>query len=234
MYDEELNRIIDASRRNALTFFVGAGVSRLSGAPTWKELINDICDEIGIDKKKDYSSDEYLRIPQMFFSHVNKDEKQYLSFVEKRINRIDTKPNEIHKRMLDLNPVSFVTTNYDSLLSMAAIQNCKVYKTIVEDKEVPNIYGDRFILKIHGDFSHRNIVLKEEDYLNYSDNHKLIETLLKGVFSTNTVVFIGYSINDYNIKLILNWTKKLLQDHFQNPIFLYSDPASLNKEELIR
>jgi len=233
MYDEELNRIIDASRRNALTFFVGAGVSRLSGAPTWKELINDICDEIGIDKKKDYSSDEYLRIPQMFFSHVNKDEKQYYSFVEKRINRIDIKPNEIHKRMLDLNPVSFVTTNYDSLLSMAAIQNCKVYKTIVEDKEVPNIYGDSFILKIHGDFSHRNIVLKEEDYLNYSDNHKLIETLLKGVFSTNTVVFIGYSINDYNIKLILNWTKKLLQDQFQNPIFLYSDPVSLNKEELL-
>ena len=51
MYEEELGRILEASEKNALTFFVGAGVSALSGAPDWKELINAFCGEIGRDQK---------------------------------------------------------------------------------------------------------------------------------------------------------------------------------------
>lgn len=51
---------------NALTFFVGAGVSALSGAPTWKALIHAISDKLGRTRKDEYSSDENLQIPQMF------------------------------------------------------------------------------------------------------------------------------------------------------------------------
>ena len=51
MYEKELQRILTASQNNALTFFVGAGVSALSGAPTWKGLIHAISDEKGaVDK----------------------------------------------------------------------------------------------------------------------------------------------------------------------------------------
>lgn len=98
---------------------------------------------------------------------------------------------------------------------------------------MPSINGDRFILKVHGDIRHRNIVFKEEDYLNYSENFKLIETLLKSIFSTNTVVFIGYGLNDYNIKLILNWAKALLKDNFSKPIFIYTDDLPLTPENLL-
>ena len=104
---------------------------------------------------------------------------------------------------------------------------------ISQDKDVPTIFGDRFILKLHGDFKNNNFVLKEEDYLNYSDAFKLIETIVKSIFSTNTVVLIGYSLNDYNIKLILNWTKNLLKDRFQEPIFLYTDNDPLTDTEII-
>lgn len=90
-----------------------------------------------------------------------------------------------------------------------------------------------FSANVHGDFKHNNFVLKEEDYLNYSDNFKLIETLVKSIFSTNTVVFIGYSLNDYNIKLILNWTKTLLKDSFREPIFLYVGSQALTDTEII-
>ena len=46
MYEREINRIIEASANNSLTFFVGAGVSALSNAPTWKGLIDSFCDEM--------------------------------------------------------------------------------------------------------------------------------------------------------------------------------------------
>lgn len=233
MYEKELKRILDASQRNALSFFVGAGVSALSNAPTWKDLIDAICDKMGLEKKSKYSSDEYLQIPQMFYYSLGESETDYNRFIKEQLFSANLVPNEIHREMFDLNPASFITTNYDTLLEDASSQYCQSFKAISCDKDVPKIYGDRFILKVHGDFSNNNFVLKEEDYLNYSENFKLIETLAKAIFSTNTVVFIGYGLNDYNIKLILNWAKTLLKDDFREPIFLYTSNEPLTKEELL-
>ena len=233
MYEREFQRIINASQNNALTFFVGAGVSALSGAPTWKGLIHAISDKLGRVRKDKYSSDEYLQIPQMFYYSLGENKEEYFKFVKEQLYSSSLLPNTIHREMLNLNPASFITTNYDTLLEDAAVQYCQSFKVVSRDEDVPTIFGDRFILKLHGDFKHNNFVLKEEDYLNYSENFKLIETLVKSVFSTNTVVFIGYSLNDYNIKLILNWTKTLLKGSFREPIFLYVGNSALTDTEIV-
>ena len=230
MYEEELERIIKASQENALTFFIGAGVSRISGIPGWNELINQISIELGRTKKDEYSSDEMLQIPQMFYYLIGKDEKKYYSFI-RNILSVHAVPNAIHREIIKLNPASIITTNYDELIEEAAMQARQGYKVVTCDKDVPQIYGYRYILKMHGDFKHNNIVLKEEDYLAYSDNFRLIETLVKSVFSINTVVFIGYGLNDYNIKLILNWAKTILKDSFHKPIFIYTGKEKIHKEE---
>ena len=228
-----MKRILDASQNSALSFFVGAGVSALSNAPTWKALINAMCDKMGREKKDDYSSDEYLQIPQMFYYSLGEKKSEYNKFVKEQLHSNELSPNDIHHEMLDLNPASFMTTNYDTLIEDAALHHCKSYKVVACDVNVPQIYGDRFILKVHGDFLNNNIVLKEEDYLNYSESFKLIETLTKSIFSTNTVVFIGYGLNDYNIKLIVNWAKSLLKEKFLEPIFIYTGEQKLTNEELI-
>lgn len=233
MYEKEFGRITNASRNHSLTFFVGAGISSLSGAPSWKGLIQDIRRELKLSAKKMYSSDEYLQIPQMYYYSIGKNNTKYYDFIEKLLVSTPLFPNEIHKELLSFNPVSFITTNFDDLLEEAAIQSCQGFKVIACDDEVSSINGDRYILKLHGDLKHKNIVFKEEDYLNYSENFKLIETLLKSIFSTNTVVFIGYGLNDYNIKLILNWAKTLLKDHFNKPIFIYTGDDSLSAEEIL-
>ncbi len=233
MYNKEFERIVNASRNHSLTFFVGAGISTLSGAPSWKGLIQEICHELKLPVKEEYSSDEYLKIPQMYYYSIEKNDVKYYDFIEKSLVSARIFPNKIHKELLNFNPVSFITTNFDDLLEEAAIQSCQAFKVIACDDEVSSINGDRYIMKLHGDLKHKNIVFKEEDYLNYSENFKLIETLLKSIFSTNTVVFIGYGLNDYNIKLILNWAKNLLKDHFNKPIFIYTGDDSLSAEELL-
>lgn len=233
MYEKELTRIINASKNNSLSFFVGAGVSRVSGAPMWNELTNAICTKLGIKLQEDYSYEECLKIPQMYYSSLEKNHKnEYFKTVEDAINNKELLPNAVHREMLALDPVSFITTNYDELLEESAGKYCQTYKSIACDKDVPSISGDRYILKMHGDFKHKNFVLKEEDYLNYSEKFKLIETLLKSIFATNTVVFIGYRLNDYNIKLILNWAKELLKSDFREPIFFYTDDEELSPLEL--
>ena len=46
MYEKLFKRIIDASYTNSLTFFVGAGATKLSNAPTWSELIDAFCNHL--------------------------------------------------------------------------------------------------------------------------------------------------------------------------------------------
>lgn len=73
MYKNELDKILDASHKGALSLFVGAGVSALSNAPTWKGLIDAICRELGHDIKDHYSFDECLQYPQMYYYSINED-----------------------------------------------------------------------------------------------------------------------------------------------------------------
>lgn len=233
MYKKIFKRIIEASQNNSLTFFVGAGISAVSGAPNWLNLINAMSSELGRKPKDSYTSDEYLRIPQMYYYSINQDNKKYYSFINKYFDSNKLSPNIIHNLLLSFNPCSFITTNFDDLLEEAAAQNAQGFKSIACDTEISSINGDRYILKLHGDLKHENIVFKEEDYLNYSENFKLTETVLKAIFSMNTVVFIGYSLNDYNIKLILNWAKTLLKDQFNEPIFIHTGTEYLSQEELL-
>ena len=232
MYENEYKRIIEASKNNALTLFVGAGVSVLSNAPKWSEMIDRICEELGLDKKGKYSADECLQIPQIYYNEIGKNDNKYYSIINECLNAGSLIPNEIHKMLFKLAPASILTTNFDELLETAAAQECYSMKVIAAEDEIASINGGRFILKVHGDLKHRNIVFKEEDYLSYSENFKLTETLLKSIFSTNTVLFIGYGLNDYNIKLILNWSKSLLKEKFNKPIFIYTDNEKLSSSQL--
>ncbi len=196
-------------------------------------LIQEICRRLKRPIKEEYSADENLQIPQMYYYSIEKDDTAYYSLIEELLTTNNLSPNEVHKELLNFNPSSFITTNFDDLIEEAAIQYCQSFKVVACDDEVSSINGDRYVLKLHGDLMHKNIVFKEEDYLNYSENFKLTETLLKSIFATNTVVFIGYGLNDYNIKLILNWAKMLLKDHFNKPIFIYTGEISLSGEELL-
>lgn len=132
MYENELKRILDASQNNALSFFVGAGVSALSNAPTWKALIDSICVKLGREKKDSYSSDEYLQIPQMLYYSLGENKSEYNRFVNEQLHSADLKPNDIHHEMLELNPVSFITTNYDTaeilIGSVRVIVRCRARK----------------------------------------------------------------------------------------------------------
>lgn len=74
MNTEDLKKISAASKNNTLTFFVGAGISKLSGMPKWSELIDEICVELSITRQLSYSNEELLAIPQKFFYHLNCDE----------------------------------------------------------------------------------------------------------------------------------------------------------------
>ena len=66
-----IKNIQKAIENNKLVIFVGAGVSRNSGIPTWAELIKELAKDLGIKAKgtdskgnEVFSNDEFLKIPQ--------------------------------------------------------------------------------------------------------------------------------------------------------------------------
>ena len=131
-----------------------------------------------------------------------------------------------------------MTTNYDNLIEKAANQFGTYYEIVSSDKEIPLIRGENFILKVHGGMDDASdicnehpIVLKEDDYLNYSETFKMTETLVKSTIATNAVVFVGYSLSDYNVKLILNWVKEALKSDFQQPYFIYLGNVPISEIE---
>lgn len=222
--DKEIfNTIKRYSDMGRLSVFVGAGVSKLSGCPSWNELIHNMSNEICYEGSSIFSTDELLKIP-LLYRHIKKDEQYY----NKILSEFDGeyKPNIIHHLIFSLYPNHILTTNYDNLLEDTAIELGRNFSKISSNSEVSKVESLHYLIKVHGDFSEhkdgtRKFVLMEQDYLDFERDYILIDSLVKTIFSTDLVMFIGYGLGDYNIKLILNWVRTV-QDNAIKPIFIHA------------
>lgn len=222
---KESKKIIQKSiENNKLIVFVGAGVSANSGYPLWSSLIEKFANSLGICSEN-LSGDDYLRIPQYYYN--SRKEKEYYTFVMENMMNDEAKPNPIHSLIFDLNPIHVITTNYDELLEQVASEKGMFYDIVSKDCDLPYTPNNKMIIKMHGDFKNKNIVLKEDDYLSYSKNFKLIETYIKSLLSSHLILFVGYSINDMDVKYIFQWVKDILAKDFQQAYFINIDK---NKE----
>lgn len=221
--DELLNYISmfrEKAEQGKLVIFVGAGVScNVDGMPSWNALIQNMAKAIDYSRcdtcrhrlescentcllKDDFSTDELLKVPQHVF---NKDQELYYRILNESIPAV-TADAPLSSAIFDINPAHIITTNYDQLLESSKNIFCEQYQVIVYDKDLLNADKGKYIIKMHGDLSDASsIVLKEQDYLDYSQKHVLIELFIKSLLTDHIVLFLGYSLNDYNIKLILSW-----------------------------
>ncbi|WP_421535929.1 SIR2 family protein [Priestia sp. D3YE.R1] len=227
--------ITKAAKNENLVFFIGAGISRLSNYPQWSELVNKYYVNLyGQQKKNAYSSDEYLRIPQIFYDVEG--EEAYDSIL-KEVFSVKRDTNSIHEKILAMNPIHIITTNYDDLIEKACWQRGQYLNVISSDEDVAKATSSRYLLKVHGDFSKgykgKHVVLKESDYMNYEQNFPLISNLMKTLMATHTIVFIGYSLGDYNINSLLNWVKQLQKDGYNKPFFIRGDHKPIEEKTAV-
>ena len=160
--------------------------------------------------KYNFSTDEFLKIPQYFFD--TKGEDEYYDFLKEKFCQPYV-PNEINELIIQLNPEYIITTNYDHLLEDVNNPNVGNYTVIKSDKDLLEQNGRRYIIKMHGDIDDiKQIVLKEDDYLKYSQKHILIETYIKSLLIDKIFLFIGYSLNDSNLSLIMSYIDYFVKD----------------------
>lgn len=73
---------------------------------------------------------------------------------------------------------------------------------------------------MHGDYETDNIVLTENDYYNYPNNFPLIRSFVQSLFASKLILFVGFSFNDMNLKIILNDVSNILKENMQRVYFL--------------
>ncbi|MCL2436460.1 MAG: SIR2 family protein [Clostridiales bacterium] len=243
---EKIIKIREAMNNNRLVIFVGSGVSANSNLPTWDSLIKTLAEQIGYDKcdacslksnncptvdcslRYKFSSDEFLKIPQYAY---NQNAQEYYKLINDIIN-ISAESNIIHDLIVDMKPNHIITTNYDKLLETSNSISSSQYVCICNDKDLLTKKGEHYIIKMHGDIDAvEDIVLREDDYLHYENKHILIQTFIKALLVDHTFLFVGYSLGDYNLKLILSWIdflsekEKVAAERTDNFLLSYKDGA---------
>eukprot|EP01123_Difflugia_compressa_P004133 TRINITY_DN15486_c0_g1_i1.p1 TRINITY_DN15486_c0_g1~~TRINITY_DN15486_c0_g1_i1.p1 ORF type:complete len:413 (+),score=83.62 TRINITY_DN15486_c0_g1_i1:185-1240(+) len=126
------------------------------------------------------------------------------------------RPSVTHYLLASLPMHNVVTTNFDPLLEHALKYLKKAAFTISSPAHVaraPMGTHHTNVLKIHGDLSTPNeVVLTESDYDRYFEHRPAVATLLRGLLLNRTFVFIGYSLRDPNLNIIIDEVSSLLKD----------------------
>lgn len=213
----DIKNIRNAIDTNKLVVFAGAGISVDAGIPRWGALIDEMKSEIAIPPNEV----DYLRIAQMYYNE--RQQKEYIDKVRAVLKHKKVKYNEIHEWVFKLNPGHILTTNYDDLLEQVIKKESLPFSVVSNDKEFPYALNTNLLVKVHGDLNDIDIVLKEDDYLDYSLNHPLIEAFLKSVFASKVVLFVGYGFSDINLKMIIQTVRNILGKDFQNAYLLSVD-----------
>ena len=207
-YSLSVSQIKKSIKENSLILFVGAGISANSNLPTWGELIQSFKEELNLP---DDNSDDYPRVAQYYYDTFGKN--RYTTKIEEVFSSKGiSKPNELHTLIEKIAPEHIITTNYDSLLEDQFESGLLKYNVVAEDKDIPYTIPGRYLIKMHGDLNKNNIVLKEEDYLDYASNFPMISNLIQTLIMNHTLLFVGYSLKDSTFKTIF----RLVQNAFKS------------------
>lgn len=200
-----IDSIVTAQKNDNLTVFIGAGFSKFAETetikfPLWSKLMEVLKNDLGTKET------DFLKIAQLY----------YLEFGEYKLYQklrefvpLHAMPSDLHTDLFQiLKPKYVVTTNWDNLLEKTVTNNGLVYDVIKTEADLIKSSLPRKLIKIHGDFDNHNIVFKEDDYLNYRINNPIFDNFLKHILSTTTVLFLGYSYSDNDLKQIIKWIEK--------------------------
>ncbi len=189
--------------------FLGAGVSLAAGFPSWESLIQKMRKSAGLNMNMDYGG--YLQCAD-YCRRIMGDGNFY-DFVRREFER---KPgwekNDPHLLLAKLPCKMYITTNYDTRMedALEKVRTGEIVNVISSDGNAYKYDSVRnndciWVIKMHGCTrgNCQDIVIGESDYLNYETKYKNMYNLVNRVMQQYDVLFLGYSISDWNVSKIL-------------------------------
>lgn len=210
-----IDELADYIRGRRAILFVGAGVSMSIGLPSWKTLMEHMAEELGLDGDavgSDFSYQmlaEYYRLKQGSIGALRSWMDRNWSISEDQV-----KASRVHELIVALDFPIIYTTNYDRNLEVAYTLHGKNFVKVSNAKDIAKARDEvTQIIKFHGDFDDdSSLVLAETDYFNRLSFESPLDVKFRADALGRTILFIGYSMSDVNIRLLLHklwetWTR---------------------------
>lgn len=201
--------------------FIGAGLSQGAGLPSWEGLLNDLivlAEKVSYKPNHDFiesckellnQPSKYLLLAQELKDFLQDSFRKYI--IETYADNCPP-PTEDHLKIINYPYQFIITTNYDTLLENAFVKVHGKQAKVHSFKDSPDIAydlwnGRPFILKAHGDAnkSQQGIILTEKDYRQILFQEKGYQSILQSLFTTKTILFLGSSLSDPELKLLLSF-----------------------------
>lgn len=230
----EYIEIAYAAATHRLCFLTGTGFSKAVSddkAPSWQSLLEQLCgllkdgdslkEELFPDgKAKDLSLEEAAQVIALKFILSGKNIYQE---IEKIIASIELDPSiEYIQDFFKENTFKVITTNYDKLAEKLAGENRTC--TITPGLPIPKYNCEVKVYHVHGSIdSPSDMVVTSEDYFRFINGNSYFSNKLSTILHENTIVILGYSLSDANLKAIINEYKVFSRDNVMSSnIFLIS------------
>lgn len=233
----EYFEIAYAAVSNRLCFFTGTGFSKAvsdNKAPSWQSLLEECClltprgtnlktALFPSSGKNPLSLEEAAQVISIELLNIGKDLHEEIS---KIIEVIDLQgDNSAISSFLSSRACRVITTNYDKLLEqLAGDDKCQ---SLTPGLPIPRSSARTKVYHVHGSIdSPENMVVTSDDYFKFMSGSSYFAKKLSTILHENTIVIIGYSLGDTNLKAILSDYKGFSRSHVIGAnIFLVSRNA---------
>ncbi|WP_290703376.1 SIR2 family protein [Amphritea sp.] len=207
------------ANQGKFVFFVGAGLSQPL-FPSWESLLKDFLEQA---KEGEFPHEEdeiidfiqngenYLDIAEACVNAMGP--SRYRDIMEKIFDKdfSESEVPESYKALMKLCPKTIITTNYDRLPEVAGRGKYRI-NTHKNAPEASRFFADgkSSVYKMHGDITDQSsIVLTTSDYQEIINNNSSARTLLTSMLSTKILIFVGFSLSDPHVDVILDNIKSI-------------------------
>jgi SIR2-like domain len=249
--DQNWKNLFHYINRKKTTPFLGAGISR-EHFGSGKELAKKIADEFDYPF---FDISDLAKVSQ--FAVIKSDAVIVRDFVAEYIKNKGlpdfNNPSEPHRILAELELPIYITTNYDHLMYEALkfigkdpiIEYCR-WNDLAEIQGKASIFdNDDFnydsskplVYHLHGEIDNsQSMVLTEDDYLSFIVNlsiniDKLFPARIRTAIASSSMIFIGYSLSDWNLRIIFRKIAQGIKSVVPNHCSIQLSPTDVKIEE---
>lgn len=202
---------VQIASSTGLALFVGSGLSRDAGIPTWNDLLIHIANSIDRKnlvieegKEPDIASELENICKQKGYD--------FYKIIRDRIANRKVPTQWIHSKIIEADFHTRLTTNFDDLFDIAAEDKLSNYNPQYwPNFKILNLEKDK-VCYLHGNIFKSEIVFTRDNYQKAYSEPNVIKRVITAVAYEKSILFAGFSFKDVEFKTLYENIYQMARD----------------------